>query len=173
MIFATLLTIAHQAPLSIGLSRQENWSELSFPAPGDPPVRGIQPESPALAGRHFTTEPPRKPREAGCLRKDSMRMPPKQRLGFLLQCVCSSSFSHLPLSEVHAVLSHSAFQAHSLPSNWALSIHSCSSNVFCSLPCNQLQILLNAIKCYYPTLNVTNTILKGLFSFQCLIFQVL
>ena len=148
----------------MGLSRQENWSELSFPSPGDLPEPGIEPESPALAGGYFTTAPPRKPREVGASQKrQGMRMSPKQWLAFWLRCVCSSSFSHLPLSEVHAVVSHSAFQAHSLPSNLALSILSCSSNVFCSLPCDQLQMLLNAIKCYYPTQNVTNTILKGLF----------
>jgi len=43
-------------------SRQEYWSELSFPPPGDLPDPGIQPESPALAGGFFTTEPPEKPR---------------------------------------------------------------------------------------------------------------
>ena len=83
MIFATLLTVAYQAPLFKGLSRQENWSELSFPSPGDLPEPGIEPESPALAGGHFTTEPPKKPREAGAPQKrQGMRMPPKQGLAF-------------------------------------------------------------------------------------------
>ena len=62
-LFATPWTIACQAPLSMGFSRQEYWSGLPFPAPGDLPNPGIEPTSPvspALAGRFFTTEPPGK-----------------------------------------------------------------------------------------------------------------
>ena len=44
-----------------GFSRQEYWSELSFPSPGDLPRPGVKPLSPALAGGFFTTGPPRKP----------------------------------------------------------------------------------------------------------------
>ena len=51
-------TVAHQGPLSIGLSRLEYWSGLPFPSPGDPPNLAIEPASPALAGGFFTTEPP-------------------------------------------------------------------------------------------------------------------
>ena len=57
-LFATPWTIAHQAPLFVGFSRQEYWSGLSFPLPGDLPNPGINPMFPALAGRLFTTEPP-------------------------------------------------------------------------------------------------------------------
>ena len=46
---------------SMEFSRQEYWSELSFPPPGDLPEPGIQPESPALAGGFLTAEPPGKP----------------------------------------------------------------------------------------------------------------
>ena len=53
--------IARQAPLSMGLSRQENWSGLPCPPPEDFPDPGIEPTSPILAGRFFTTEPPGKP----------------------------------------------------------------------------------------------------------------
>ena len=45
-LFATLWTEAHQAPLSVGFSRQEYWSGLPFPPPGDLPDPGIKPESP-------------------------------------------------------------------------------------------------------------------------------
>jgi len=45
----------------MGFSRQEYWSELPFPPPGDLPNSGIKPVSPALAGRYFPTEPPGKP----------------------------------------------------------------------------------------------------------------
>ena len=47
-LFATPWTVAHQAPLSMGFSRQEYWSGLPFPSPGDLPHPGIEPESPAL-----------------------------------------------------------------------------------------------------------------------------
>ena len=56
-------TLAHQAPLSMGFSRQEYWSGLPCPPPGDRPNPGIQPASPALAGGFFTTEPSGKPIE--------------------------------------------------------------------------------------------------------------
>ena len=61
-LFATLWTVVHQAPLSMGFSRQEFWSGLPFPPPGDLPNPGIEPASPALAGRFFTTETPGKPK---------------------------------------------------------------------------------------------------------------
>ena len=44
----TQWTVAHKAPLSVELSRQEYWSGLPFPAPGDLPDPGIKPTSPAL-----------------------------------------------------------------------------------------------------------------------------
>ena len=53
-------TVALQAPLSMGFPRQEYWSGLLLPSPGDLPDPGIKPESLALAGRFFTTETPGK-----------------------------------------------------------------------------------------------------------------
>ena len=56
-LFATLWTVAHQAPLSMGFSRQEYWSRVSCPPLGDLPVPGIEPASlmsPALADRFLT-----------------------------------------------------------------------------------------------------------------------
>ena len=64
--FANLGTIAHQAPLSKGFSRQAYWSGLPFPPPGDLSDLGIKPTSlvsPELADRFFTTAPPGKPRQ--------------------------------------------------------------------------------------------------------------
>ena len=46
--------------MSIGLSQQEYWSGLPFPPPGELSEPGIEPMSPALTGRFFTTEPPGK-----------------------------------------------------------------------------------------------------------------
>ena len=57
-LFVTLWTESLQAPLSMGFPRQEYWSGLPFPSPGDLPNPGIEPtslRSPALAGRFFTT----------------------------------------------------------------------------------------------------------------------
>ena len=54
-------TVAYQAPLSMKFPRRECWSRLLFPSPGEIPDPGMEPVSPALAGRFFTTEPPRKP----------------------------------------------------------------------------------------------------------------
>ena len=58
-------TVAHQAPLSMGFPRPEYWSGLPFPSPGDLPGPGIEPASPALAGRFFTTAPLEKCKETG------------------------------------------------------------------------------------------------------------
>ena len=61
-LFATPQTIAHQAPLFKGFSRQEYWSGLLFPSPGDLPYPGIKPGSPALQADSLPTEPPGKPK---------------------------------------------------------------------------------------------------------------
>ena len=59
-LFATPWTVAHQAPLSMGFSRQEYWSGLSFPSPGDLHDPGTEPRSPALQADTLTSEPPGK-----------------------------------------------------------------------------------------------------------------
>ena len=53
---ATPGTVANQAPLSMGFSRQEYWSGLPFPSPGDLPNPGIEPKSAALQADSFPTE---------------------------------------------------------------------------------------------------------------------
>ena len=50
-------TIAHQAPLSMGFPRQEYWSGLSFPSPGNLPDPEIEPGSPALQADSLLSEP--------------------------------------------------------------------------------------------------------------------
>ena len=52
---------SHQAPLSMGFSRQEYWSGLPFPSPGDLPNPGVEPLVSCSAGGFFTPEPPGKP----------------------------------------------------------------------------------------------------------------
>ena len=59
--FCDPMTISHQDPLSMGFSSQEFWSGLPFSSPRELLDPGIEPASPALAGRFFTTEPPGKP----------------------------------------------------------------------------------------------------------------
>ena len=54
-------TVAHQAPLSMGFSKQAYWSGLPFPSPGDLPYPGIKSRSPALEADALTSEPPGKP----------------------------------------------------------------------------------------------------------------
>ena len=60
-LFATRWTVAHQAPPSIGFSRQEYWSELPFPSPGNLPDPGIEPRSPALQADTLTSETVKNP----------------------------------------------------------------------------------------------------------------
>ena len=52
-----------QGPLSMGFSRQGYWTGLPFPSPGDLPDTGIEPTSPPLEGRFFTTEAAGKPND--------------------------------------------------------------------------------------------------------------
>ena len=84
-LFVTLWTVACQAPLSMGFSRQEYWSEFPCPPPGDLPDPGIGLESlmfPALAGRFFTTSTTW---EAQC----STLNPGKHHIVLLKVCCCS------------------------------------------------------------------------------------
>ena len=56
LTLAILWTVACQAPLSMGISKQEYWSGLPFPSPGDLPDPGIEPGSPALQADDLPTE---------------------------------------------------------------------------------------------------------------------
>ena len=60
-LFATPRTVAYQAPPSMGFSRQEYWSGVPFPSPGDLPNPGIKPGSPKFQANALTSEPPGKP----------------------------------------------------------------------------------------------------------------
>ena len=74
-LFATLWTVACQVPLFMGFSRQEHWSGLPFPPPGNLPDPGIKPSSPALAGRFFTTAAPEKPTNTStCNQKELLQV---------------------------------------------------------------------------------------------------
>ena len=64
-LFATPWTVAYQAPLSVGFSRQEYWSRVPLPSLGDLPNPGIEPGSPALQTDALPSEPPGKPMRLG------------------------------------------------------------------------------------------------------------
>ena len=59
-LLATPGTAVRQAPLSMGFPRQEYWSGVPFPFPGDLPDRGVEPESPTLQADSSPSEPPGK-----------------------------------------------------------------------------------------------------------------
>ena len=61
-LFATPWTVAYQAPPSMGFSRQEYWSGVPFPSPGDLPNPGMEPGSPAFQADALTSKPPGKPK---------------------------------------------------------------------------------------------------------------
>ena len=96
---ATLWTVAHQAPLSLGFSRQKSWSGLSCPPPADLPNTGIKPTSPASRSRVFTPKPPGKPTDLYWLRPNQPTKERKakiilftQRLFIILDTILSASF---------------------------------------------------------------------------------
>ena len=62
-LFAAPWNIAYEAPLSLGFSRQEYWSGLPFPSPGDLPDPDVKPVSPALEADTLFSELPEKPPE--------------------------------------------------------------------------------------------------------------
>ena len=73
--FATPWTVAYQASPSMGFSRQEYWSGLPFPSPGDLRDPGIEPRSPALKADTLTSEPP-----GNTQRKDKFKSQPPSLL---------------------------------------------------------------------------------------------
>ena len=98
-VFVTLWTVAHQAPLSMGFSRQEYWSGLPCPPLGDVPYPGVKPvspASPALAGGFFTTEP------SGILAGGKNIV---HKL-FVITFECYTSISDLPWWMLGAILVH-------------------------------------------------------------------
>ena len=61
-LFSTPWAVARQVPPSMGYSRQEYWSGLPFPSPGDIPNPGIEPGSPTMRAESLPSEPPEKPK---------------------------------------------------------------------------------------------------------------
>ena len=86
-LFATSWTVAHQAPPSMGFSRQEHWSGLPFPSPGDLPDPGIEPRSPALQADAFTSELPRKPKNTRVVAISYSRRSSRPRNQTCVSCI--------------------------------------------------------------------------------------
>ena len=92
-LFVTPWTVAYQAPPSMGFSRQEYWSGLPFPSPGDLPKPGIEPVSSALQTDTLPSEPPGKP----CT---SLVMLITVMFGSHISvCMCAQLFSRVQLFE--------------------------------------------------------------------------
>ena len=117
-LFVTSCTVACQAPLSIGFSRQEYWDQFPFPPPGDLPNPGVEPkslESLVLAGRFFTTVQPGKPVKQiyPNLKKKKAKKKKKQNhiFAFFYNCVLkynwmsSGNFILLKILMQHYILS--------------------------------------------------------------------
>ena len=94
-LFETPWIVAHQTPLSMGFSRQECWSGLTFPSPGDLPNPGIQPESPVLWADSLPSEPPGNPpvdqRYSPVLGRPSFIISPQITLVWLMSHLASLS----------------------------------------------------------------------------------
>ena len=95
-LFATPWTVAYQAPPSMGFSRQEYWSGLPLPSPGDLPDPGIESGSPAFQADALTSEPPGKPFHLSKFHINVLVYCIGVFLsGFLSLCIIGSSFIHL------------------------------------------------------------------------------
>ena len=97
----TLQTIVHQAPVSMGFSRQEYWGGLPFPSPGELPNLGIEsasPVPPALVGRLFTTEPQGRPHEESFFPKLQTNRPSNEDAQDINTNVSKDMTSHRSLS---------------------------------------------------------------------------
>ena len=98
-LFVTPWTVAHQAPLSMELSREEYWSRLPFPSPGDLPDPRIKPWSPTLQADHHLShqeyQSALKTKCFSCFLCSSLVGEPSPELGWGLYLHLWSLFTHL------------------------------------------------------------------------------
>ena len=99
-LFATPWTVAYQAPLSLGFSRQEYSSGFPFPSPGDLPNPGIEPGSPTLQADALSSEPPGKPHING----EKKERKKESEVTQLCPTLCDPMDCSQPGSSVHGVL---------------------------------------------------------------------
>ena len=104
-------TAAYQAPPSMGFSRQEYWHGLPFPSPGDLPVPGIEPRSPALQTDALPSEPPGKPT---CFRLvvKQVRIHSKKNIIFLLSSPTFYDFDVLFYIFIYPFVVHCGYHFH-------------------------------------------------------------
>ena len=104
-------TAAYQAPPSMGFSRQEYWHGLPFPSPGDLPVPGIEPRSPALQTDALPSEPPGKPT---CFRLvvKQVRIHSKKNIIFLLSSPTFYDFDVLFYIFIYPFAVHCGYHFH-------------------------------------------------------------
>ena len=88
LTLCSLWTVAHQAPVFLYFPRQEYWSGLPFPSPGDLPNPGIKPRSPAVQAGSLPAEPQGKPKNTGVGSLSLLQrlFPTQESNGGLLQC---------------------------------------------------------------------------------------
>ena len=101
-LFVTLWTVAHQAPPSMGFSRQEYWSGLPLPSPEDFPHPGIEPRSPSLQADALTSQPPGKPSK--CL--NNALIPNHFTAVCLPKDICSIFLNEKVLARFNLFLAH-------------------------------------------------------------------
>ena len=96
----TSWTVSHQALLCMGFSRQEHWSGLPCPPPGDLPNPGVEFESPALAGSFFSAEPQGEPflllEYSGCPFRECKHSLASRRCTLCWWAVCRSDLLTYP-----------------------------------------------------------------------------
>ena len=109
-LFATPRTVAYRAPPSMGFSRQEYWSGLSFPSPGDLPDPGIEPGSPALRANALPSEPQGKPVQSPSHVQFFSTLCIVACQALLSSTICWSLFKFMPIESVilsnHLILCH-------------------------------------------------------------------
>ena len=125
-LFVTPWTVALQAPPSIGFSRQEYWSGLPFPSPGDLPNPGIEPRSPALQADALTSEPPGK-----LLRLKKKNLLQDLSLGKSYAVLCLVAQSCLTLCDpMECSLPGSSVYGDSLGKNTGVGYHALLQGIF-------------------------------------------
>ena len=106
---ATAWTVARQTALSMEFSRQEYWSGLPFPPPGDLPNVGIKPTSPTLAGGLFTSASPGKPNLSKyyqpkcCLRHRGEKREPPPIVLYMKEGACPTDLLYLIICWISTV----------------------------------------------------------------------
>ena len=109
-LFATSWTVAYQAPLSMGFSRQEYWSGLPFPSPGDLPDAGIEPRSPTSLTDALPSEPPGKSKATYIVANGKIFF--LSHCWIILHCVCMYGVCVCVYIHIYIFFIHSSNDGH-------------------------------------------------------------